>query len=48
MRCISCEKENAEGVKFPCPSCGEKILRCDKCRSLSIEFKCKKCNYKGP
>ena len=31
-----------------CPKCREEILRCDKCRSLSIEYKCPKCEYKGP
>jgi Zn-ribbon RNA-binding protein len=48
MKCISCNKENAEGVVMPCPRCGEKILRCSKCRSLSIEYKCKKCEFEGP
>ena len=48
MKCISCSKETSKIVRFPCPGCGEEILRCDKCRGLSIEYKCPKCGYKGP
>ncbi|MFH1238426.1 MAG: zinc finger domain-containing protein [archaeon] len=48
MKCISCEKETSESVKFPCPKCSEKILRCKRCRSLSIKYKCPKCGYEGP
>ncbi len=47
MECISCGKETADGVKFPCPKCGKDIFRCNKCRTLSIEYKCK-CGYQGP
>ena len=39
MKCISCNKETSKIVKFPCPGCKEELLRCDKCRSLSIESK---------
>ncbi|MBT3642671.1 RNA-binding protein [archaeon] len=48
MECTSCSKETTKSVKFPCPKCGKQILRCDKCRSLSIEYKCNNCEYVGP
>ncbi|MFA5061242.1 MAG: zinc finger domain-containing protein [Candidatus Pacearchaeota archaeon] len=48
MKCTSCEKECSEGVDFPCPVCGNRIFRCDKCRGLSIEYKCDSCGYVGP
>ncbi|MEI6058269.1 MAG: zinc finger domain-containing protein [archaeon] len=47
MECISCAKETAEVVKFPCPNCSEAILRCGKCKDLSITYECK-CGFKGP
>jgi predicted RNA-binding Zn-ribbon protein involved in translation (DUF1610 family) len=47
VKCVSCGKESTKGVKFKCPECGEEVYRCDKCRSLSIEYKCK-CGYVGP
>ncbi|NPE29621.1 RNA-binding protein [Methanococcoides sp. SA1] len=48
MKCTSCNKETTKIVKFPCAKCKNEILRCDKCRSLSIEYKCTKCGHKGP
>lgn len=46
-KCISCSKDSQECVKITCPNCKETILRCDRCRSLSIEFKCQ-CGFQGP
>ena len=47
VNCTSCSKETHESVKFPCPGCGNEVLRCDKCRNLSIDFECK-CGHTGP
>ena len=44
---ISCNKKSQESIKFPCPGCKKEIMRCNKCRTLSIEYKCK-CGYTGP
>lgn len=46
-KCISCNKRTQESVKFPCPKCKNEIRRCNKCRSLSIEYKCS-CGFVGP
>lgn len=48
MECVSCKKKTVKSVIFPCPKCKNKILRCEKCRSLSCEYKCPKCSYEGP
>jgi Zn-ribbon RNA-binding protein len=48
MKCISCDKKTVQIVKFPCPICKTEIVRCDKCRKLSISYKCLKCEHKGP
>ncbi|MBT3398020.1 RNA-binding protein [archaeon] len=45
--CTSCGKETQGSIKFPCPKCKNDIQRCNKCRSLSIEYKCD-CGHKGP
>lgn len=47
-KCVSCDKAGLDGVKFPCPSCGKEILRCKKCRNLSIDYKCPSCGFIGP
>tara|TARA_Y100000034_G_C6570074_1_gene247024 strand:+ start:223 stop:369 length:147 start_codon:yes stop_codon:yes gene_type:complete len=46
-QCTSCKKETQHAVKLKCPNCGEEILRCHKCRGLSIEYECE-CGYQGP
>ncbi|MBU3924043.1 MAG: RNA-binding protein [Nanoarchaeota archaeon] len=48
MKCITCNKETSKAVNFPCPKCSKEISRCDKCRRLSIEYKCTKCQHEGP
>ncbi|MEM4605978.1 MAG: zinc finger domain-containing protein [Candidatus Pacearchaeota archaeon] len=48
VKCNSCNYEGTEIVIFDCPSCKEKIVRCLKCRRLSIDYKCEKCGFKGP
>lgn len=47
MECISCNKETGDGTKFHCPECKKEIFRCERCRTLSIDYKCK-CDYIGP
>ena len=44
--CISCGSRIC-AVKFPCPKCKKEIGRCEKCRKISIEYKCD-CGYVGP
>ncbi len=34
-------------VEFPCPECGEKVVRCAHCRSVNNPYKCK-CGFVGP
>ncbi|VVB80518.1 Uncharacterised protein [uncultured archaeon] len=47
-KCTSCGNESGEVIKFNCPRCNKKLMqRCDKCRSLSIEYKCP-CGFEGP
>ena len=47
MKCKSCEMEIVKGVRFPCPKCKKEVVRCNKCRTLSIEYTCD-CSYQGP
>jgi len=50
--CSSCGKKivNQESAtSFKCPNCGETIItRCEKCRILSVKYKCEKCGFEGP
>jgi|YelNatPaOPRAMG01_1025707.scaffolds.fasta_scaffold03676_18 predicted RNA-binding Zn-ribbon protein involved in translation (DUF1610 family) len=46
--CISCGSLVKDYVEFPCPSCGEKIVRCSHCREISNIYVCKKCGFEGP
>jgi len=52
LLCTSCGTDitNVKGsVVFKCPSCGEEtIVRCGKCRQLSVKYVCKKCGFEGP
>jgi hypothetical protein len=51
LRCTSCNVDvlaRPNYVRFPCPSCGKfEIVRCSRCKSLSIPYKCK-CGFVGP
>ena len=47
-KCVSCDKESSDSVRFPCPKCGFELCRCKKCRNLSVEYKCPGCGYVGP
>ncbi|MHC1624853.1 MAG: zinc finger domain-containing protein [Methermicoccaceae archaeon] len=35
-------------TRFPCPSCGETIGRCIKCRETGVKYICPKCGFQGP
>ncbi|HLC45501.1 MAG TPA: zinc finger domain-containing protein [archaeon] len=36
-------------TEFKCPGCGKnEIVRCEKCRRLTNEYKCKDCGFSGP
>jgi len=47
MECKSCGAEFMKGAKFKCPECGKEIARCNKCKKLSVSYKCK-CGFEGP
>ena len=47
-KCNSCEYDGAEITIFECPYCNEKIVRCLKCKKISVPYKCKKCGFEGP
>jgi hypothetical protein len=49
--CTSCGKDISiieDSVMFKCPSCGNDIARCGKCRIRSVEFVCGSCGFIGP
>ncbi|MCD6381633.1 MAG: DUF1610 domain-containing protein [Candidatus Aenigmarchaeota archaeon] len=50
--CTSCKRNVAteeNWVKFKCPNCGEEIIvRCERCRKLSVPYICPKCGFEGP
>lgn len=52
LKCRTCgiSLVGQEGfVKFKCPACGEdEIIRCHRCKKLSVPYKCKKCKFEGP
>jgi predicted RNA-binding Zn-ribbon protein involved in translation (DUF1610 family) len=40
-------KEKA--VVFKCPNCGKvEIIRCNKCRKMSVPYVCPICGFQGP
>jgi predicted RNA-binding Zn-ribbon protein involved in translation (DUF1610 family) len=47
-RCVSCGIVTENFVSFPCPVCGEKIIRCVKCRENRVEYVCPSCGFRGP
>jgi len=46
--CTSCNKVTTDFVSFPCPICGEEIVRCKVCRGRSNTYTCSKCGFEGP
>jgi len=49
-KCISCGVAliGVGGTKFPCPSCGTVIARCNKCKKPSNVYSCKAWGFTGP
>ncbi|MGF3495676.1 MAG: HVO_2753 family zinc finger protein [Methanothrix sp.] len=49
-KCISCGVTllGTGGVRFPCPSCGVIIARCNRCKKQSNIYTCKSCGFTGP
>ncbi|HII95492.1 MAG: hypothetical protein AMQ22_01941 [Candidatus Methanofastidiosum methylothiophilum] len=51
MKCTSCKREitsNEQAVQFPCPSCDEIVIRCERCRVLVNKYQCKCGEFVGP
>lgn len=46
--CMTCGARSITTVGFPCPECGENIVRCAHCRSVNNAYKCPKCGFEGP
>lgn len=46
-RCATCGKLAREFAEFPCPQCGEKVVRCYHCREIRNKYACK-CGFMGP
>ncbi len=50
--CSSCGRlisPTERGVAFYCPNCGRVLIwRCNKCRKLTIKYKCPNCGFEGP
>ncbi|HIH38424.1 RNA-binding protein [Candidatus Woesearchaeota archaeon] len=49
--CISSKQKVANdrsAVVFPCPGCGEQIVRSKTARMLASPYKCQKCGFEGP
>jgi hypothetical protein len=46
-RCNSCGRNTKRFAEFPCPSCGDKLVRCHFCRENLNVYKCK-CGFEGP
>ncbi len=51
-RCSSCGAKivnETSSVSFKCPECLKTtIVRCGKCRTMSIPYKCPNCGFEGP
>ena len=52
LTCVSCGKRvetESYWVRFKCPACSDsEVIRCEKCRRLSVKYKCPKCGFEGP
>ncbi|MEM3399592.1 MAG: zinc finger domain-containing protein [Candidatus Micrarchaeia archaeon] len=46
--CTTCGRKTKVFALFPCPACGEEIIRCFHCREISNVYVCPKCGLKGP
>jgi len=50
LKCSSCNREVFDDyIRFKCPACGKaEIIRCDKCRGMSVKYVCPECGFEGP
>lgn len=46
-RCVTCGKNTKDFAEFPCPECGEALVRCHYCRENRNKYSCK-CGFAGP
>jgi predicted RNA-binding Zn-ribbon protein involved in translation (DUF1610 family) len=46
-RCSTCGKLTKNFAEFPCPTCGEKLVRCKHCREIRNKYVCG-CGFEGP
>ena len=46
-RCVTCGKNTKDFAEFPCPECGEGLVRCHYCRENRNKYGCK-CGFTGP
>ncbi len=46
--CMTCGAKSTVIVEFPCPQCGETIMRCKHCRLVNNSYKCPSCGFEGP
>ncbi len=50
--CSSCKIRIANDsgtARFQCPECGKsEIVRCTKCRTTAVKYKCAECEFEGP
>lgn len=35
-------------VRFPCPGCGQEIVRTPHERKIAAKYRCPKCEFEGP
>lgn len=51
-KCSSCNRlirPREKAAIFLCPNCGKvEIIRCAKCRKMSIPYVCPVCGFQGP
>ncbi|NAZ11470.1 MAG: DUF1610 domain-containing protein [Desulfurococcales archaeon] len=51
-KCSSCNRllmPKEKAVVFKCPNCGKvEIIRCNKCRKMSVPYVCPICGFQGP
>jgi predicted RNA-binding Zn-ribbon protein involved in translation (DUF1610 family) len=48
--CVSCgiNISGTNAAAFPCPECGHRIYRDERCRKQSTLYECPNCGFMGP
>ena len=46
-RCVTCGRNTKKFAEFPCPDCGEKLVRCYYCRENRNRY-ASPCGFSGP